>query len=160
MVPCNEHILEYGRTCHSGSPVPVAPQPGKRGFHSARRYHVARYSQSEAQAILCRRRHQPRRPPLATARSASTTVRRAARQDVAFNLSPNRRLCNTVGGRIGPIVEGCAAYRCAVAAALFRAATMANLARASLALVLRAVFGGAKSCASVNLFMICPPPVS
>jgi hypothetical protein len=34
---------------------------------------------------------------------------------------------------------------------------MANLARASLALVLRAVFGGAKSCASVNLFMICPP---
>jgi hypothetical protein len=34
---------------------------------------------------------------------------------------------------------------------------MANLARASLALVLRAVFGGAKSCASVNLFMDLPP---
>jgi hypothetical protein len=37
---------------------------------------------------------------------------------------------------------------------------MTNLARAILALVLRAVFGGAKSCALVSLFMICPPMVS
>jgi len=65
-----------------------------------------------------------------------------------------------VGERIGRIVEGCAAYRCAVAAARSRAATMTNLARAILALVLRAVFGGAKSCALVSLFMICPPMVS
>jgi hypothetical protein len=83
-------------------------------------------------------------------------VRRAARQDFAFNLSANRCLCNTVGGRIVRIVEGCAAYRCAVAAARFRAAAMTNLARASLALVLCAVFGGAKSCALVSFFMICP----
>jgi hypothetical protein len=34
---------------------------------------------------------------------------------------------------------------------------MTNFARSSLALVLRAVFGGAKSCALVKLFMICPP---
>jgi hypothetical protein len=34
---------------------------------------------------------------------------------------------------------------------------MTNFARSSLALVLRAVFGSAKSCALVNLFMICPP---
>jgi len=33
---------------------------------------------------------------------------------------------------------------------------MINLARASLALVLRAIFGGAKNCAIVNVFMICP----
>ena len=79
------------------------------------------------------------------------------RQDFAFNLSDKRCLCNTVGGRIGRIVEGCAAYRCAVTAAHSRALTMTNFARASLALVLRAVFGGAKSCALVNLFMICPP---
>jgi hypothetical protein len=62
-----------------------------------------------------------------------------------------------VGGRIGRIVEGCAAYRCALAAAFSRAETMTNLARASLALVLRTVFGGAKSCALVDLFMISPP---
>jgi hypothetical protein len=62
-----------------------------------------------------------------------------------------------VGGRIGRIVEGCAAYRCAVTAARSRALTMTNFARSSLALVLRAVFGGAKSCALVKLFMICPP---
>jgi hypothetical protein len=37
---------------------------------------------------------------------------------------------------------------------------MTNLAPASLALVLRAVFGGAKSCALVNFFMICPRMVS
>jgi hypothetical protein len=33
---------------------------------------------------------------------------------------------------------------------------MTNLARSSLALVLPALFGAAKSCALVNLFMICP----
>jgi hypothetical protein len=65
-----------------------------------------------------------------------------------------------VGGRIGRIVEGCAAYRCAVTAARSRALTMTNFARSSLALVLRAFFGGAKSCALVNIFMICPPMVS
>jgi hypothetical protein len=79
------------------------------------------------------------------------------RQDFAFNLSDKRCLCNTVGGRIGRIVEGCAAYRCAVTAARSRSLTMTNFARSSLALVLRAVFGGAKSCALVKLFMICPP---
>ena len=62
-----------------------------------------------------------------------------------------------MGGRIWRIAEGCAAYRCAVTAARSRALTMTNFARSSLALVLRAVFGGAKSCALVKLFMICPP---
>jgi hypothetical protein len=33
---------------------------------------------------------------------------------------------------------------------------MTNFARSSLVLVLRAFFGGAKSCALVNFFMICP----
>ena len=75
------------------------------------------------------------------------------RQDFALNLSAKRRLCNTVGGRI---VEGCAACCCAVPAARARAATTTNLARSSLALVLRARFGGAKSCALVKFFMICP----
>jgi len=78
--------------------------------------------------------------------------RRLPRQDFALNLSAKRRLCNTVGERIGRIVEGCAA----VPAARSRAATTTNLARSSLALVLRALFGGAKSCPLVNLFMICP----
>jgi hypothetical protein len=36
---------------------------------------------------------------------------------------------------------------------------MTNLARSSLAFVLPALFGAAKSCALVNLFMICPPMV-
>jgi hypothetical protein len=58
--------------------------------------------------------------------------------------------------RIRRIVEGCAAYRCAVTAARSRAATIINLARASLALVLRALFGAPKNCALVNLCMICP----
>ena len=74
-------------------------------------------------------------------------------QDFALNLSTKRRLCHTVGGRI---VEGCAACCCAVPAARARAATTTNLARSSLALVLRARFGGAKSCALVKFFMICP----
>ena len=82
--------------------------------------------------------------------------RRLRRQDFARNLSAKRRLCNTVGERIGRIVEGCAAYCCAVPAARSRAATTTNLARSSLALPLRALFGGAKSCELVNLFMICP----
>ena len=74
-------------------------------------------------------------------------------QNFPLNLPAKRRLCNTVGGRI---VEGWAAYCCAVSAARSRAATTTNLARSSLALVLRTIFGGAKSCALVNLFMICP----
>jgi hypothetical protein len=78
---------------------------------------------------------------------------RLPRQDFAPNLSAKRRLCNTVGGSI---VEGCAACCCALSAARSRATTTTNLARSSLALVLRAIFGGAKSCALVNLFMICP----
>jgi hypothetical protein len=77
-------------------------------------------------------------------------------QDFALNLSAKRCLCNTVGGRIGRIVEGCTAYRFAVTAARSRAATMTNFARSSLVLVLRAFLGGAKSCALVNLFMISP----
>jgi hypothetical protein len=36
---------------------------------------------------------------------------------------------------------------------------MTNFARSSLALVLRALIGGAKSCALVNLFMMLPPMV-
>jgi hypothetical protein len=80
---------------------------------------------------------------------------RTQRQDFAFTLSAKRRLCNTVGGRIGRI-KACAAYRCAVTVARSRAATTDDLARASLALVLRALFGAPKSCALVNLFMICP----
>jgi hypothetical protein len=55
--------------------------------------------------------------------------------------------------------KACAAYRCAVTAARFRTATISNLARASRTLVLRALFGASKSCALVNLFMICPPMV-
>src|SRR5262249_61129076 len=77
--------------------------------------------------------------------------RRLPRQDFARNLSAKRRLCNTVGERIGRIDEGCAAYCCVVPAARSRAATTTNLARSSLALVLRALFGGAKSCPLVNL---------
>src|SRR5262245_14416024 len=58
--------------------------------------------------------------------------------------------------RIRGIVEGCAAYRCAITCARSRAATINSLARASLALVLRALFDAPKSCALVNLCMICP----
>ena len=47
-------------------------------------------------------------------------------------------------------------YRCAVFAACSRAEATTNLAYSILALVLRAVFGEAKSSALVNLFMICP----
>jgi hypothetical protein len=75
------------------------------------------------------------------------------RQNFPLNLPTNRRLCSTVGGRI---VEGWAAHCSTVSAARSRAATMTNLARSSLALVLHALFGAAKSCALVNLFMICP----
>src|SRR5215813_8996285 len=75
------------------------------------------------------------------------------RQNFPLNLPPNRRLCSTVGGRI---VEGWTAHCCVVSAARSRAATMTNLARSSLALVLPALFGAAKSCALVKFFMICP----
>jgi hypothetical protein len=78
---------------------------------------------------------------------------RLPRQNFSLNLPTNRRLCSTVGGRI---VEGCAAHCCAVSAARSRAATMTNLARSSLAFVLPALFGAARSCALVNLCMICP----
>jgi hypothetical protein len=78
------------------------------------------------------------------------------RQDFAFNLSATRRLCNAVGGCIGRD-KACAEYRCAVTAACSRAATINDLARASLALVLRALFGAPNSCALVNLFTIYPP---
>lgn len=77
------------------------------------------------------------------------------RQDFAFN-SAKRRLCGTVGRRMGR-AKACAEYRCAITAARSRAPTINNLARASLALVLRALFGAPKSCALVNLFMILPP---
>ena len=79
--------------------------------------------------------------------------RRLPRHNFPPNLPTNRRLCGTVGGRI---VEGWAARCCAVSAARSRAATMTNLARSSLALALPALFGAAKSCALVKLFMICP----
>src|SRR5215813_8655777 len=77
---------------------------------------------------------------------------RLPRQNFPLNLPTNRRLCSTVGGRI---VEGWAAHCCAVSAARSRAATMTNLARSSLALVLPTLFGAAKSCALVNLFKVC-----
>src|SRR5262245_27806061 len=77
------------------------------------------------------------------------------RQDFAFSLSAKRRLCNTVGRRVGR-AKARTIYRCAVTAARSRAATICNLARASRALVLRALFGASKSCALVNLFMISP----
>jgi hypothetical protein len=79
--------------------------------------------------------------------------RRLPRQNFPLNLPPNRRLCSTVGGRI---VEGWTTHCCVASAARLRAATMTNLARSSLALVLPALFGAAKSCALVNLCMICP----
>ena len=80
-------------------------------------------------------------------------VRHHRAQSFPLNLPTNRRLCSTVGRRI---VEGWTAHCCAVSAARFRAAIMTNLARLSLALALPARFGAAKSCALVNLFMICP----
>ena len=79
--------------------------------------------------------------------------RRLPRQNFPLNLPTNRRLCSTVGGRI---VEGWAAHCSTVSAARSRAATMTNLARSSLALVLHALFGAAKI-ALVKFFMICPP---
>jgi hypothetical protein len=75
------------------------------------------------------------------------------RQNFPLNLPTNQRLCSTAGGRI---VDGWTAHCRAVSAACSRAATMTNLARPSLALVLSALFGAAKGCALVNLFMICP----
>jgi hypothetical protein len=75
------------------------------------------------------------------------------RQNFPLNLPPNRRLCSTVGGRF---VEGWTAHCCVASAARSRAATMTNLARSSLALILPALFGAAKSCALVKFSMICP----
>ena len=76
-------------------------------------------------------------------------------QDFAFNLSTKRRLCHTVGGRFIDGVPRC----CAVSSARSRAAATTNLARSNQSLVLRALFAGAKSCAPVNVSMICPPVV-
>jgi hypothetical protein len=78
--------------------------------------------------------------------------RHLPRQDLALNLSAKRRLCNTVGGRV---IEG-APRCCAVSTAPSRAAAMTNLARSNHSLVLCALFGEAKSCVLVNIFMICP----
>jgi len=102
-------------------------------------------------------RRQPWRRNLCHARSATRRGpnRRTQRQDFAFNLWAKRRLCNTVR-RIGGIARACAEYRCAITAARSRAATISDFAPASLTLVLRALFGAPKSCALVNLFMICP----
>jgi hypothetical protein len=75
------------------------------------------------------------------------------RQDFALNLSTKRRLCHTVGGRL---IDG-AARCCAVSTARSRAAATTNLARSNQSLVLRGPrWPGAKSCALVNFFMICP----
>ena len=72
-------------------------------------------------------------------RLSTPHTNRLAGQDFALNLLAKRRLCNTVGGGIERTVEDCV-----VSAARSRAATTANLARSSQALVLSA------------LFMICP----
>jgi hypothetical protein len=80
-------------------------------------------------------------------------VRHHCAQNFPLNLPINRRLCSTVGGRI---VEGWTAHCCVASAARSRAATMTNLARSSLALILPALFGAAKSCALVKFSMICP----
>jgi hypothetical protein len=75
------------------------------------------------------------------------------RQDFALNLSTKRRLCHTVGGRL---IDG-AARCCAVSTARSRAAATTNLARSNQSLVLRGPrWPGAKSCALVKFFMICP----
>jgi hypothetical protein len=97
-----------------------------------------------------------RRPQAEVSGEFKLKARRTQCQEFAFNLSAKRRLCNALGTRIARIAKACAAYRCAVTAARFRTATTNNLARASLALVLRALFGAPKSCALVDLFMICP----
>ena len=81
---------------------------------------------------------------------------RPPRQDFALNLSAKRRLCHTVGRRR---VESCPARCCVVSAARSRAAATSSLARSNQSLVLRVLrvlFGGPKSSALVNIFMICP----
>jgi hypothetical protein len=75
------------------------------------------------------------------------------RQDFTLNLSTRRRLCNTVGC----LVEGGAADICAICDAHSRAAATTSLPRASLALVLRALFGTPKSSALVIFFNVLPP---
>jgi hypothetical protein len=91
------------------------------------------------------------RPAVAPAREDGSPL--LPRQNFPLNLPPNRRLCSTGGERI---VEGWTAHCCVASAARSRAATMTNLARASLALILPALFGAAKSCALVKFSMICP----
>jgi hypothetical protein len=54
---------------------------------------------------------------------------------------------------VGCAIEGASLCR---AVARFRAAAMTNLARLSQSLFLRALFGGAKGSALVNIFMIAP----
>jgi hypothetical protein len=56
----------------------------------------------------------------------------------------------------GHVIEG-AARCCAVSRAQSRAAATTNLARSNQSWVLRVLFGGAKSSALVNIFMIAPP---
>jgi hypothetical protein len=73
-------------------------------------------------------------------------------EDFALNLSAKRRLCNMVEGHV---IEG-AARCCAVSRAQSRAAATTNLARSNQSWVLRVLFGGAKSSALVNIFMIAP----
>jgi hypothetical protein len=73
-------------------------------------------------------------------------------QKLPLNFPTNRRLCSTVG-RIIERRPGC---RRAVFAARSRAATTTNLARSSQSLALSALFGAAKSCALLNVFMMCP----
>jgi hypothetical protein len=97
------------------------------------------------------RRRARARPAVAPAREDGSPL--LPRQNFPLNLPPNRRLCSTVGGRI---VEGWTTHCCVASAARLRAATMTNLARSSLALVLPALFGAAKSCALVKFSMICP----
>ena len=100
--------------------------------------------------------NEPKRPDRRGPHPSFRRVQAKATSRLRVQPLSQRFLCNTVGRRIGRIIKGCAAYRCAVCAARSRAATLNNLARASLALVLRELFGAAKSCAPVNLFMICP----
>ena len=73
-------------------------------------------------------------------------------QELALNLSAKRRLCNTVGGRVIEGAERC----CALFTARSRAAATTNLARLSQSLFLRALFGGAKASALVNIFIVAP----
>src|SRR5262249_29377347 len=89
-------------------------------------------------------------PAITTGVPSFDLVRHHRARNFPLNLPTNRRLCSTVGGRIA---EG---WTAPVSAARSRAATMTNLARSSLASALPALFGAAKSCALVNLFISAP----